>query len=151
MKFPKLSARELELSAKAVEAMLTGAIIALVVYTTVQIMPTYLKNYEFEKAMRNEVRADTINWRSDSAITEDVWGKAHDLGLPVSKDGIRVSSSQKPLPVPVAGVEAIAASGTNDLPAIGDVTIDVSYAIPLAFPGHTFEWRFHFHFDDHTI
>ena len=151
MKFPKFSARELQLGAKAVEAILTGAIIGVAVYTSVQIVPAYFRNYKFEEAMRNEVHADTTNWRSASAITEDVWGKAHDLGLPVSKDGIRVSSSQKPLPVPVAGVEAIVASGTNDLPAMGDVTIDVSYAIPLAFPGHTFQWKFRFHFDDHAI
>jgi len=151
MKFPQLSGRELELGAKAVQALLTGAIIGVVVYTTVQIAPAYFKNYEFEKAMRNEVRDDTANWRSDSAIREGVLEKAHDLGLPLAKDGIRVSSSQKPLPLPVAGVEAIVASGNNDLPAVGDVTIEVSYAIPLAFPGHTFEWTFHFYFDDHTI
>lgn len=151
MKFSKLSTREMELSAQALQAMLTGAIIGVAVYTTVQMVPAYFKNYEFEKAMRNEVHADTANWRSSSAITDDVWEKARDLGLPVSKDGIRVSSSQKPLALPVAGVAAIVASGTDDLPAVGDVTIDVSYAIPLAFPGHTFEWKFHFHFDDHTI
>jgi hypothetical protein len=114
-------------------------------------VPAYLTNYEFEQAMRSEVHADTTNWRSASAITDDVWEKAHNLGLPVGKDGIMVSSSKKPMPVPVAGVEAIVASGTDDLPTMGAVSIDVSYALPLAFPGHTFEWKFHFHFDDHTI
>jgi hypothetical protein len=147
----KLSKRELLFIAKILEAVLGGTAIAVLVYATAQIAPAYIKNYEFEGAIRKEIQLAATNPHTAAAITDDVDEKAQDLGLAIEREGIKVTTSQKPVPIPVAGVEAIVASGSpNELPLIGDVSIDVSYAVPVPFPGHTFRWNFHFHADNHS-
>jgi hypothetical protein len=147
----EFSKRELQFIGKTAEALLTGIAVGVLVYATIQIAPAYLKNYEFEQAMRKEVQLAAINWRSATAISDEVWEKGHDLGLPVYREGITVTSSKKPVAIPIAGMEAIVASGDrNDLPSVGDVSIDVSYAVPIQFPGHTFRWKFHFRADNHS-
>jgi hypothetical protein len=147
----ELSKRDLLSIGKALEALLTGVAVGVLVYATVQIAPACLKNYEFEQAMRKEVQLAAINSRPANAISDDVWEKGRDLGIPVDREGITVTSSKEPVAIPIAGVEAIVASGDqNDLPSAGDVSIDVSYSVPIPFPGHTFRWKFHFRADNHS-
>jgi hypothetical protein len=147
----EFSKREFQFIAKGLEALASGIAIGIAVYVTVEILPVCLKNYEFERALRNEAHAGTTHWQSAAAITDDVMEKARDLGLPVDRSEIKVSSTQKPVPVPVEGVEAMVASGGNDLPMMGDVSVDASFAVPIRFPGHTFHWNFHFHADDRSL
>ena len=148
----KLSKRAWGLIAQGGQALLAGISIGVLVYAGVQLSSAYLKGYEFEKAARKEAALAAANFRPEDAVREDLMEKAQDLGLPVERENITVTSAQKQAEVPIGAVAAIVANGNqNELPTVGAVNIDVAYQVPIAFPLHTFEMKFHFHADEHTI
>ena len=58
--------------------------------------------------------------------------KSQDLGLSVPGDGITVASARKEASIPIAGMAAIVENGNqNEVPTVGSVNIDVSYAVPI--------------------
>lgn len=93
-------------------------------------------------------RLAAINYKPSAAIQEEVYEKGHELGLPIEDGDIQVNSSLKEAPVSSLGSLLDSASQSSTL---GEVGIDVSYAVPLRFPGFSFRLKFHFHAADRNI
>lgn len=138
--------------AHGAEALLAGIAIGLIIYAGVEITSSYMKNYDFAQAVRKEAQLAATDSRPTDTIREEILDKSQDLGLTVNRESITVVSTRKEAQIPMAGLTAIVANGDqNDLPTVGTVSIDVSYAIPIPFPLHTFNLNFHCHGDDHTM
>jgi hypothetical protein len=147
-----LSRRQFQLLANGAEALLAGIAIGMVIYAGVETASSYMKNYDFAQAVRKEAQLAATDSRPADTIREEIIEKSQDLGLIVSRESITVVSTRKDAQIPIAGLTAIVANGDqNDLPTVGSVSIDVSYAISIPFPLHTFNLNFHCHGDDHTI
>jgi hypothetical protein len=148
----KLSRRQWGLVAQGGQALLGGIAVGVLVYSAVQIGSAYMRGYEFEKSARKEAALAAASSKTPDTIRQDILDKAQDLGLAVSGDDIRVTSSQKQAEIPIGAVAAIVANGNqNELPTVGAVNIDISYQVPIVFPLHTFRMRFNVHADEHSI
>ena len=149
MKRPK---RTWELIAQGAQALLVGIILGVLIYTANQVSSAYMRGYEFEKAARREAQLAAVNSKPADSIREEVFQKAQKLGLAVAREEIEVTSFQKEAQIPIAGMTALVENhNQNDLSAVGAVNIDVSYVVPIAFPLHTFQMKFHIHADEHTV
>jgi hypothetical protein len=147
LKRDKTNLENLRLIKTALQAWVTGLILGVIGYALFQVVPVYMESYQLEEASRKEARLASANWKSDAAVQDVVFEKAGDLGLPVDRQDIHVASSVRDKPV--NGVVALL--GADGEPAtIADVDIDVSYSVPVVFPGHTFYLKFRFHADDHS-
>ncbi|HXJ17308.1 MAG TPA: hypothetical protein VNM68_08950 [Candidatus Polarisedimenticolia bacterium] len=134
--------------AGVLKALSVGLLIGLVGFAVLQIVPTYFKSYEFENAARNEAHLATVDLRSSDAIRNDIYQKARDLGLPVELGNIKVQSEAHEFS-PNSLDTVMDPSATPR--TVGRVEIDVSYAVPVEFPGWTFHLNFQFHADDHHM
>jgi hypothetical protein len=116
-------------------------------YAIFQIVPLYIESYKLEDAARREARLASADWKSDATVQDVIYQKAQDLGLPVDRQEINVASSIRD--TPVSGVVAVIGTAT-EIATVANVNIDVSYTVPVAFPGHTFYLKFHFHGNDRS-
>jgi hypothetical protein len=144
--FPK---QYVELLWKALQALGTGAALGVIAFILLEALPVYLKNYEFEQAMRKEVRLVVANPKPAPTIQGELYQKAQDIGVPVDIDQIRVDSG---VVIPSTGIldTVMAPQSQNPTLPLGSVEIEVSYAVPIRFPGYTLELRFHLHADDQS-
>jgi hypothetical protein len=129
--------------------LLAGVVLGLAAYVCVQIAPAYVKNYELAATARREARLAAVNFKSNEAIQGNIYDKARELGLPVEIEQIRVASV-----VTESAPDALASlTGPDAAPqssAKADLDIEVSYSVPVEFPGWTFHLNFHLHADDHS-
>ena len=146
MTFPK---QYMELLWKALQALGTGAALGAIAFTLMEAVPIYLKNYEFEQAVRKEAKFVVANPKPAPAIQSDLYRKAQEIGVPVEIDQIRVDSGEA---VPSTGIldTVMAPQSQNPTVPLGVVEIEVSYTVPVRFPGYTLELRFHVHADDRS-
>ncbi len=145
MRFAK---QNLDLIATVLKALLTGVVLGVLIFGILQVVPIYVKSYEFEQATKKEARLAATNLESGPFIQEDIYQKARQIGVPVEKQQISVDSGARES-------HLISPDSVLDpsVPATltGIVNIEVSYAVPVRFPGYTLELRFHFHADDRSI
>jgi len=93
------------------------AVIVLAIYLGVEFVPPYYANYEFEDALKNEALFGTNTNTNEDVIRDNVYKKAQQLEIPITKEAIVVHK--------------IGAMG------MGSVAIDASYTVHLdliAFP-----------------
>jgi len=147
MRFAK---HNVELFWKALQALAAALALGLTAYTLLQVVPAYVKNYEFEDAARKEARLAVTNPKSGPAIQDDLYQKAQELGVPVEIGQIRVNSGAA-----VSSVSSLdtlmSSTAEGSTSAVGTVNIEVSYAVPVRFPGYTLQLRFHVHADDKSV
>jgi hypothetical protein len=147
-----LTPNQWKLVSTGAEALLAGVGLGLVLYTSIQIASSYMKNHDFQEAVKREARLAASDSRPAENIREELLEKSQEMGLRVSPDDIDVVSARKEAQISVAGLGALVAnSNQNDLPTVGSVNIDVIYTIPVEFPLYTLRLNFHLHADDHTI
>lgn len=137
----------LRLIKTALQAWVTGLIVGVIGYALFQTVPVCMESYQLENAARREARLASTNWKSDTAVQDVVYQKAQDLGLPVDRPAINVASSIRDKPV--NGIVALMDAPTES-DTTATVNIEVSYSVPVRFPGHTFYLKFHFHADDRS-
>ncbi len=92
------------------------------VYLGAELIPPYLANYEFEDAVRNEAMINTYNTRPEEAIRDEMFKKAQDLDIPVTKEQIKV--------------RRVGPVGT------GSLTIETSYTVHVDLPGYPLDLQF---------
>ena len=93
------------------------AVIVLAIYLGVEFVPPYYANYKFEDALKNEALFGTNTNTTEDVIRDNVYKKAQQLEIPITKEAIVVHK--------------IGAMG------MGSVAIDASYTVHLdliAFP-----------------
>jgi hypothetical protein len=147
-----LTPNQWKLAATGAEALLAGVGLGLVLYTGIQIAGSYMKNHDFQEAVKHEAQLAASDSRPAANIRQELLEKSQEMGLRVNPDDINVVSARKEAQIPVAGLSALVENGNqNDLPTVGSVNIDVNYAVPVEFPLYTLRLNFHLHADDHTI
>jgi hypothetical protein len=92
------------------------------VYLIAVLAPPYFTNYQFEDALRTESQMTTYTSKTEDTIREEVFKKAQDLDIPITKEQIKVVRS---------GVV-----GT------GSVSIEATYVVHVSLPGYPLDLTF---------
>ena len=73
-----------------IKLILTLGLLALGVWVSAELIPPYFSNYEFQDTLDTEARLGTYSTKGDEIIRDEVFRKAQDLELPLTKDDIKV-------------------------------------------------------------
>jgi hypothetical protein len=105
--------------------------IAAMIFVAVEVIPPYFAYYQFQDAIRTEVRFALTGYPKKSAedIRDDIYQKAQELDIPATKDAIQLNMDT----------------------ANGRVDIGVDYSVPINLKVYQFTLQFHPHADNHTI
>lgn len=105
--------------------------IAAVIFVAVEVIPPYFAYYQFQDAIKTEVRFALTGYPKKTAedIREDIYQKAQELAIPATKDAIQLNMD-----------------ASN-----GQVDIGVDYSVPIDLKVYQFTLQFHPHADNHTI
>jgi hypothetical protein len=128
---------------------LVGVLLALAGYASVQIVPVYIKSYELSAAARRAAQLAAVDFQSNQAIQGAIYDKAQELGLPVQMNQIQVQST---VSESVAGsIETLMDPAAADhVERKATLKIEVSYSVPVEFPGWELRLKFHLHADDRS-
>ena len=104
-------------------------VLGAMVFAAAKIVPVYFANYQFQDSIESESRFALTGYpkKSTDDVRNDIWLKAKDLGIPATKDAIRV------------GMEN------------GSVDIGLDYSVPIDLSVYQFTLQFHPHADNHSI
>jgi hypothetical protein len=97
-------------------------VIVACVYLGAELIPPYMANYQFEDVVKNEAMINTYNTRPEGDIREELFKKAQDLEIPVTKDQIKV--------------RRVGAVGN------GSLIIETQYTVHVDLPGYPVDLRF---------
>ncbi len=92
------------------------------VYLGAELIPPYMTNYQFEDVVKNEAMINTYNTRPEGDIRDEVFKKAQDLEIPVTKDEIKV--------------QRVGAVGN------GSLIIETRYTVHVDLPGYPLDLQF---------
>jgi hypothetical protein len=110
-----------------INTLLTLLILGGLIFTGVKIVPAMFAKFQLQDAIETESRFAIVNHKGEDEIREDVWKKMQELGIPATREAIRVSVAQR------------------------DVTISVDYTVPVDLQVYKFNLEFHPHADNHTL
>jgi hypothetical protein len=99
------------------------------IFVAVKVIPPYFANYQLQDSIETEARfAQTYPKKTEDDVRDDVWKKAQDLSIPLTKkEEILVTINE------------------------GTVNISMNYAVPIDLLVYQFTLQFHPHADNHTI
>jgi len=106
-----------------IKLILILALLGAGVWVSAELIPPYFSNYEFQDTLDNEARLGTYSTKGEELIRDEVFRKAQDLELPLTKDDIKVQRS--------------GAVGT------GAVVIETDYTVHVDLPGYPMDLHFH--------
>jgi len=75
------------------KAVLYTAVIALVIYSAVKIVPAYVSNYQLSDKMQEQARFAVVNRYSEEQIRENIFKMVQELEIPAKRDDIKVVAS----------------------------------------------------------
>jgi hypothetical protein len=103
--------------------------LGVILFIGIKIGPVLFANYEFQDSIESESRYALTGYpkRSPDDIRNDIYQRSQELGLPVTKESIRLDIGQ------------------------GSVAIAVDYSIPIDLLVYQFNWPFHPHADNRSI
>lgn len=93
------------------------ALIALVGLIAYRLIPVKVKAAELRDTIVDEAKSAGVH--NDKRIVDTILDKAEQLELPVSKKDIKLERKREM------------------------IFIEVSYTVPVEFPGYTYQWKFH--------
>ena len=97
-------------------------VIVASVYLIVVLAPPYFTNYQFEDALKTESQMTTYTAKTEEAIREEVFKKAQDLDIPITKEQIKVAR--------------------NGVQGTGTVSIEASYTVHVSLPAYPLDLNF---------
>lgn len=109
--------RRPESGAGTSKAIFALVVLAVVAFLGAKIIPVYVNNYELNDYISQLAIRATVGHASADAVQNDVVQKAQDLGLPVTRDNVKVSIGSK-------------------------VTIDIDYNVPVDLKVYTLTLHF---------
>jgi hypothetical protein len=102
---------------------LVGIILLLAaVFVAYKMIPLKVRAAELRQVIQDE--AKSAGTHSDERIKKAILLKADENRLPVTEDNIQISRKQN------------------------DIWIDVEYTVPVKFPGFTYQWKQHHHYEN---
>jgi hypothetical protein len=97
-------------------------VIVVGVYLAAELIPPYFANYEFEDVVKNEAMINTYNAKPEDAIREELFKKAQELEIPLTKEEIKVHRTGP--------------TGT------GTLLIETKYSVHIDLPGYPMDLNF---------
>ena len=102
---------------------LIGIILLLAaVFVAYKMIPLKVRAAELRQVIEDE--AKSAGTHSDERIRKAILMKADENRLPVTEENIQISRKQS------------------------DIWIDVDYTVPVQFPGFTYQWTQHLHYEN---
>ena len=74
-------------------AVLYTAVIALVIYSGVKIVPPYLSDYQLTDKMQEQARFAVVNRYSEEQIRDNIFKVMQDLDIPAKREDVKVLAS----------------------------------------------------------
>ena len=99
------------------------ALIVMVAFVGIKVIPPFFSNYEFQDAIKNEALQSTYTTRSEDDIRDAIVKRAREYDIPLTAKQVRVQRS-----------------GSN---GTGSLTIEADYSIPVDLPGYPMTLDFH--------
>jgi len=97
-------------------------LIVACVYLGAKVVPLFFSNYQFEDAIKTQALMSTNNSDSDDTIRDQVYKKAQEFDVPLTKESIRV--------------QRVGTQGS------GSVSIEAPYTVHLDLPGYSTDLHF---------
>lgn len=93
------------------KAIIWIAILILLVYLAIKVIPAFVNNYELRDHMEQTARFAAVSNQTEADIRTAIWKKIEELEIPVSREALRVSrqtrrvqiSLQYTVDVPILG------------------------------------------------
>jgi hypothetical protein len=86
------------------------------------LAPPYFTNYQFEDVLKTESQMSTYTSKTEDVIRDEVFKKAQEMDVPISKEQIKVVR--------------------NGVVGTGSVSIDASYIVHVNLPGYPMDLHF---------
>jgi hypothetical protein len=75
------------------KAVVITAIILLIIYSAVKIVPAYVSDYQLSDKMQEQARFAVVNRYNEDQIRDNIFKVAQDLEIPVKREAIKVLST----------------------------------------------------------
>jgi hypothetical protein len=83
-----------ERGAGKIKAIVVTLILAFLVLVAVRTVPPYLAEYQLSNKMDETARFAVVNSYSEDQIRDTIYSSIQDLGIPATKDSIKVSATR---------------------------------------------------------
>jgi hypothetical protein len=88
-----LAHRRSEQGEGKIKAIIVLAVVVLVIYSAIKIVPAYIKDYELSDKMQEQSRFAVVNRYTEEQIRDNVFKVVQDLEVPAKRDAIKVTAS----------------------------------------------------------
>jgi hypothetical protein len=85
--------RRSEWGASKAKSVIYLAILLLVIYSAVKIVPAYVTDYQLSDKMQEQARYAVVNRYSEEQIRDNIFKVVQDLDVPAKRDAIKVSAN----------------------------------------------------------
>jgi len=72
------------------KAIIVLAIVLLIIYSAVKIVPIYVANYQLSDKMQEQARFAVVNRYNEEQIRDNIFKVVQELEIPVKRDAIKV-------------------------------------------------------------
>ena len=86
------------------------------------LAPPYFSNYQFQDALKTESQMSTYTTKTEDVIRDEVFRKAQDMDIPISREQIKVVR--------------------NGVVGTGTVDIEANYIVHVNLPGYPMDLHF---------
>ena len=97
-------------------------IIVAAVILIATLAPPYFSNYQFQDALKTESQMSTYTTKTEDVIRDEVFKKAQDMDIPITKEQIKVVR--------------------NGVVGTGTVDIEANYIVHVNLPGYPMDLHF---------
>jgi hypothetical protein len=97
-------------------------IIVAAIVLIAMLAPPYFSNYQFEDTLKTEAQMNTYSTKSEDAIRDEVFRKAQEQDIPITKDQIKVHR--------------------NGVVGTGSIDIEAPYTVHVNLPGYPLDLNF---------
>jgi hypothetical protein len=105
-----------------IKAIIGFAAIIAVIIVGFAVLPAYFTNYQFEDTLNNEALAATYSTKTDEDIRNNVFKKAQEMEIPITREQIRVQRT-----------------GSQ---GVGTLAIAADYTVRVNLPGYPLDLNF---------
>jgi len=82
-----------ERGAGQLKTVLVVAIIALIIYSAIKIVPAYVNNYQLADKMEEQARFAIVNRYTEEQVRDNIFKVCQELEIPAKKEDIKVVSN----------------------------------------------------------
>jgi hypothetical protein len=97
----KAARRSAERGAGRIKAIFVTVVLAFLVLVAVRTVPPYLAEYQLSDKMDETARFASVNSYSEDQIRDTIYQAIQDLGIPATKDDIKVTATREVVTISV--------------------------------------------------